>query len=187
MAHMFFECSVRYDKIQQNGSVKKVTEKYIVDALSFTEAEARIIAAITPYISGEYTIPAIKKTKIAEIFRTSQVCLALGKSKFDAEKAIARKSVKDLERSTSVDAIFEQQDSRWFLVKVAFITIDQKASVEKRSVSQILVESTDVGAARERFNEGMKGTMADYDIESIVDTKYMDVFMSTDFVKDDNR
>lgn len=131
MPHMFFECSVRYDKMQQNGSVKKVTEKYIVDALSFTEAEARIIATITPYISGEYTIPAIKKTKIAEIFRTSQVCLALGKSKSDAEKAIARKSVKDLERSTSVDAIFEQQDSRWFLVKVAFITIDQKTSVEK--------------------------------------------------------
>lgn len=183
---LYFECSVRYDKVQQNGSVKKVTEKYIVDALSFTEAEARIIAAITPYLSGEFSISAIRKTKIAEVFSTSQVALALGKSKSDVEKAITRQSAKDLEKATSVDNILEHQDSRWFLVKVAFITIDEKTAAEKRSVSQILVESTDVGAARERFNEGMKGTMADYDVESIADTKYMDVFFSSDFVKNDD-
>lgn len=182
----YFECSVRYDKMQQNGSVKKVTEKYIVDALSFTVAEARIIAAITPYMSGDFTIPAIRKTKISEVFSTSQVALALGKTKSDVEKAIARQSADDIEKATSVDNLLEHQDSRWFLVKVAFITIDEKTAAEKRSVSQILVESTDVGAARERFNEGMKGTMADYDIESIVDTKYMDVFLFSDFVKDDD-
>ena len=179
---LYFECSVRFDKMQQNGSVKKVTEKYIVEALSFTEAEARITAAVTPYISGEFTIPAIKKTKIAEIFTTSQVALALGKTKSDVEKALARKSAADLEKATSIERAFEPQDSRWFLVKVAFITIDECTAAEKRSISQILVESTDLAAARERFNEGMKGTMADYDVESIADTKYMDVFQSSDFV-----
>lgn len=179
---LYFECAVRFDKMQQNGAAKKVTEKYLVDAMSFTEAEARIIAAMTPYISGEFTIPSIKKTKIAEIFTTSQAALAVGKSKSDVEKAIARHSARDFEKATSLPALLEHKDSRWFLVKVAFISIDEKKAVEKRSLSQILVESTDIAAARERFNEGMKGTMADYDVESIADTKYMDVFTSADFV-----
>lgn len=65
---LWFECKVKFDKMQENGSVKKVNEPYLVDALSFTEAEARIIEMITPYISGEFTISAVKKTKISEIF-----------------------------------------------------------------------------------------------------------------------
>lgn len=40
---LWFECKVRFDKMMENGSVKRVTEAYLVDALSFTEAEARII------------------------------------------------------------------------------------------------------------------------------------------------
>ena len=65
----WFECKVRYDKTMENGSIKKVTEPYLVDALSFTEAEARIIEEMTPFISGEYSVSAVKRTKIAEIFR----------------------------------------------------------------------------------------------------------------------
>ena len=65
---LWFECKVKFDKIQENGSVKKVSDSYLVDALSFTEAEARIIEMITPYMSGEFTISAVKKTKISEIF-----------------------------------------------------------------------------------------------------------------------
>lgn len=179
---LYFECSVRYDKMQQNGSVKKVTEKYIVDALSFTEAEAKIIAAIKPYISGDFSIPAIKKTKIAEIFTTSQAALAIGRQNTEIEKALVRKSAADIDKATDAERLLEKQDSRWFLVKVAFISLDEKCGIEKKSLSQILVESTDISAARERFNEGMKGTMADYDVESIADTKYMDVFTSADFV-----
>ncbi|HBC21279.1 MAG TPA: phage tail protein [Porphyromonadaceae bacterium] len=65
---LWFECKVRYDKMQENGAVKKVTEPYLVDALSFTEAEARIIEEMKPFISGEFSISAVKKTKISEIF-----------------------------------------------------------------------------------------------------------------------
>ena len=64
----WFECKVRYDKMQQDGSVKRVTEPYIVDALTFTEAEARIIKEAQPYISGEFSVSAVKRTKINEIF-----------------------------------------------------------------------------------------------------------------------
>lgn len=56
MMHTWFECKIRYEKVMENGMNKKVTEPYLVDALSFTEAEARIIEEITPYISGEFTV-----------------------------------------------------------------------------------------------------------------------------------
>lgn len=65
---LWFECKVRYDKLQENGAVKKVNEPYLVDALTFTEAENRIIEELKPCISGDFTISAVKKTKIAEIF-----------------------------------------------------------------------------------------------------------------------
>lgn len=66
--HTWFECKVRYDKTLENGMQKKVTEPYLVDALSFTEAEARIIKEITPFINGEFEIANIKKAKINEMF-----------------------------------------------------------------------------------------------------------------------
>lgn len=40
---MWFECKIRYEKVMEDGLQKKVTEQYVVDALSFSEAEARII------------------------------------------------------------------------------------------------------------------------------------------------
>jgi hypothetical protein len=52
----------------ENGVQKKVTEPYLVDALSFTEAEARIIKEITPFMSGEFTIANIRRANISELF-----------------------------------------------------------------------------------------------------------------------
>lgn len=66
--HNWFECKVTYEKMLENGMQKKVTEPYLVDALSFTEAEARIIEEIKPYISGEFTIADIKRAKLSELF-----------------------------------------------------------------------------------------------------------------------
>lgn len=63
----WFECKVRYDKMMENGAQKKVTEPYLVDALSFTEAEARIIEELTPYISGEFDVASIKRANYSEV------------------------------------------------------------------------------------------------------------------------
>ena len=52
----------------ENGVQKKVTEPYLVDALSFTEAEARIIEEMKPFISGEFIVTDIKRARIAELF-----------------------------------------------------------------------------------------------------------------------
>lgn len=64
----WFECKVTYDKTLENGTIKKVTEPYLIDALSFTEAEARIIEELKPYISGDFTIADIKRAKLSELF-----------------------------------------------------------------------------------------------------------------------
>lgn len=64
----YFECKIRYEKPMDNGMLKKTTESYLVDALSFTEAEARIIKEVTPFITGEFSVQAIKRDPISEIF-----------------------------------------------------------------------------------------------------------------------
>lgn len=72
MMHTWFECKVRYEKIMENGMNKKVTEPYLIDALSFTEAEKRIIEEITPYITGEFTIADIKRANYSELFSSDE-------------------------------------------------------------------------------------------------------------------
>lgn len=60
MMHTWFEGKIRYEKVAENGMNKNVTEPYLVDALSFTEAEARLIEEVTPFITGEFTVTDIK-------------------------------------------------------------------------------------------------------------------------------
>jgi hypothetical protein len=68
----WFECKISYEKMTENGVLKRVTELYLVDALSFTEAEARIIAEMQPYISGEFMVADIKRARIAELFANNK-------------------------------------------------------------------------------------------------------------------
>ena len=68
MMHNWFECSIRYEKVAENGMNRKVTEAYLVDALSFTEAEARIIEEMNPYINGEFTVSGVKRAGYSELF-----------------------------------------------------------------------------------------------------------------------
>ena len=68
MLHTWFICKISYEKTLENGMNKKVTEPYLVDALSFTEAEARIIEEMTPYISGEFSVADVGRAKFSEIF-----------------------------------------------------------------------------------------------------------------------
>lgn len=136
---LWFECKVRYEKLQDSGAVKKVNEPYLVDALTFTEAESRIIEEITPCISGDFSISAVKKTKIAEIF-------------------------------------YDETGDRFYMVKVNFITLDEKSGAEKKVANFILVQAPDFENALKNFNKGMEGTMSDFEIVSITETMIMDVF-----------
>lgn len=64
---LFFEVRVKYDKMMENGVIKRVTEAYAVDAMSFTEAEERITEQMRPYISGNFEVVAEKHAKYNEI------------------------------------------------------------------------------------------------------------------------
>lgn len=64
----WFECSVRYEKTLENGMQKYVSEPYLVEAMSFTEAEQRFIEEIQPFMAGEYEVKAVAKRKISELF-----------------------------------------------------------------------------------------------------------------------
>ena len=63
----WFECKVEYTKLLETGLQKKVNEPYLVDAMSFTEAEARVIEEVAPFISADFKISAVKRTKYTEI------------------------------------------------------------------------------------------------------------------------
>lgn len=63
----FYEVKIQHQKMQEDGKEKKVTEQYVVEALSFTEAEARIIEEMTPYIDGEFDIVSEKIAPYNEI------------------------------------------------------------------------------------------------------------------------
>ena len=63
----FFEVKIQYQKTLEDGKEKKVTEQYVVEALSFTEAEARIIEEMTPYFSGDFDVVSEKISSYNEI------------------------------------------------------------------------------------------------------------------------
>lgn len=139
--HTWFECKIRYEKTMDNGLVKKVTEPYLVDALSFTEAEARIIEEIQPFISGEFAISDIRRANYSELFPSD-----------------------------------EEAADRWFSCRLEFITLDEKSGAEKKTKTTVLVQAADLRDAMKKLDEGMKGTMADYNAVCIKETGIMDVY-----------
>ena len=100
----WYECKVEGEKIGENGPQKSKPESYLVDAMTFTDAEARI------------------------------------------------------------------------KIQLFFVTLDEKNQQEKRTANYMLVQAENFRGALDRFVEGMKGTMADYEIAAIQETNLLDVF-----------
>lgn len=67
----WFQCTIKYEKTLENGLVKKVSEPYLVDAISFTEAEKRIIEEIKPFMTGIFEVADIKRAHYAELFESA--------------------------------------------------------------------------------------------------------------------
>lgn len=139
--HNWFECRIRYERTMEDGMVRRVTEPYLVDALSFTEAESRIIEEMSPFITGDFTVSAVAKKNITELFPSD-----------------------------------EEAADKWFKVKLTFVTIDEKSGIEKRTSTYVLVQAADLRDAVKKLDEGMSGTMADYEITSVAETAIMDVY-----------
>ena len=63
----WFECIVTYDKMLDNGTTKRAVESYVVDALTFTEAESVIIEQMKVYVVGEFVIKNINPCQFKEV------------------------------------------------------------------------------------------------------------------------
>ena len=87
-------------------------------------------------------------------------------------------TVSDIKRANYSEIFFSDEETadRWFKCKLIFITLDEKSGVEKKTTTQILVQAADLRDAVKKLDEGMKGTMADYQIGSVSETAIMDVY-----------
>ena len=138
---IWFEAKIRYEKTMEDGCLKKVTETYVIDALSFGEAEKRILEEMTSYVSGEVEVCALKIAPYKEIFFADS-----------------------------------NMDDKWYVAKLAFITIDEKTDKEKKTRVCYLVNAGNINAAVKNIEEQMAGTMIDYDTFNVSETQILDVF-----------
>ena len=135
----FFECGVRYERTTEEGTTKKVNELYIVDALKFTEAESRITEEMKPFISGDFDVMTLKRTRYSE---------------YD-----------------------NSEGNKYYKAKIMLITLDEKTAKEKRTAVYWLVPADNIGEARKKVVEAFANTMLDYEIATLDETKYLDVFL----------
>ena len=138
----YYEVKIQYQEMQEDGREKKVTEQYVVEALTFTEAESRIIEEMTPYISGEFDVVSEKIAPYNEILLSDRA-----------------------------------DDDKWFISKVAFITIDEKTEKEKKQTFRYLVQAATSELALDYTKEMFSHGMSDYCIEAVQDTPTLDVFL----------
>ena len=136
----WFEVKMRYDKVHEDGYEKKVTESYVVEALSFGEAEKTAMEFLGSYVSGEIQVVNINPMKFQEVF-------------------------------------FNEQEScdRYYKAILQFITIDEKTEREKHTQVYYLVQASSFDNCKDTIRTIMDGTMVDYQIASVSETKVIDV------------
>jgi hypothetical protein len=102
----WFKTVIKFEKTADDGNIVKVSESYLVDALSFTEAEARIIEEVKPFISGEFEIDKVSKMRINELFYNDE-----GDKWFRAKVSfITLDEEKGVEKRTSVFMMCQAND-----------------------------------------------------------------------------
>ena len=135
----WFECKVRYEKTQEDGMPKSVTETYVVDGIDFGDAFKNISEYAIKRIANEFEIVAMKKAQYAEI------------------------------------ALYNSIGNVFYRVKINMITIDEKTDKQKKTPMFLLVRADNINEARKAVDdEYMKGTMVDYEISSVVETKIVE-------------
>lgn len=139
MSKIYFECSVKFRKTDEEGVNKLVTESYIVSALSFSEAESNINEQMKVYVGEDFKIVNIKLTNYSEI------------------------------------ATFEDTD-KWFKSKISLLYFDEENGKEKKSNIYMLVQANDAKNAYDNTIATLKGTISDFAIPSVSETKIVEVF-----------
>lgn len=141
MTANWFEAKVKYMKVNEDGREKKVNEAYLLDALSYTEAESRMMHEMESVISGDYYISSLKKSNITELVPSE-----------------------------------DENDDRWYKAKVNIIDADEVSGKEKSSAQYYLVAASNINRALENLEKSLSTFVVPYEIGSITDTQFMDVF-----------
>lgn len=85
--------------------------------------------------------------------------------------------VANIKRANYSELICNEDGDRYYACKVEFIRFDEMSGAEKRTANNMLVRACNIDDAKNYLNAGMKGTLADYELVSIKETKIMDVFL----------
>jgi hypothetical protein len=141
MTANWFEAKIAYMKVNEDGREKKVSESYLLDAMSYTEAESRIIKEMESIISGDYYIKSLKKSNITKLVPSD-----------------------------------DENDDRWYKAKVNIIDADAVSGQEKCSSQYYLVAASNFTWALENLEKSLATFVVPYEIASITDTDFMDVF-----------
>lgn len=141
MTANWFEGKVKYTRVGEDGRERKVTDMYLLDAMSYTEAESRIIKEMESITSGEFWISGLKKSNITEVVSSEN-----------------------------------ENDDRWYKAKVAIIDADEVSGKEKRAFQYYLVAAADAERALNNLNEALKTFVVPWEVASIADTQFVDVF-----------
>lgn len=137
---MWYESKVKYSSLQADGRTKKMTEIYLVDALTFTEAEARTIEFVSPFVSinGELEVVGLKQTTIKEV-------------------------------------IFSCECNKWFVCNFVFHLMEDNGK-DKQTKYSIMVQANTIDEGKKSAERFMLGSMQDWGMKSITETKILDVF-----------
>ena len=141
MTANWFEATVKYMKVNEDGREKKVNEAYLLDAMSYTEAESRIMHEMESVISGDYYISSLKKSNITELVPSE-----------------------------------DENDDRWYKAKVNIIDADEVSGKEKSTGQYYLVAASNINKALENLEKSLASFVVPYEIASLTDTQFMDVF-----------
>lgn len=175
----WFECKVAFDKIMEDGLQKRVTEKYVVNAMTHTEAEAYITEEMSAYISGEFEVKGIVPAPYREIFFMNNGEKMLANQTEDLMHAV-KKHDKEAGRKVYERKLEDYPtDARWYKAKVSFVFLDEKSGKEKRQNVVYLVQACSVHNACDNIDNAMKGTMTDYDIVSVAEQSIIEVYEMT--------
>jgi hypothetical protein len=134
----YIETKVRSERTQEDGMVKQVVDHYLVEADSFTEAEARILEEV-----DAVSVDSVTRSSVKELFLSAH-----------------------------------PSDDTFYKAKVEFVTIDERTMKEKRSNHVILVQAAGFDNAVKNLENGLSGTMSDYEIVSLTKTTILDFYGS---------
>lgn len=135
----YFIATCKYEKMQENGAVKRVSEKYLCDALSIVEADSVVTENLKPYISGDFFTSKVENSPIAEVMG-------------------------------------DKEADKFYISKVAFVTIDEKSGTEKKTVSQWLIGAKDFTEAYSVLKEEIGKCVADIEVQSISESQIKEYF-----------